>query len=355
MLVYIIELSNRRRYYKNDDKRASFVIASGLITLIIAVVRLLIGLDETLSALTSSLFIVFTCIVVYTVDHQVSKLIFSSALIAVCPFLIYWIIMHSFGNAGYWGNRWGLLFTYAGIIFMYLTAAKRVSAFNLGIVIFLYLVVFMTGSRTSLVAYTLAIIIYLFSHIVYKTLGIKIMMTLLIGVICIAVSIIFRETILRMLFSKWGQANSYASTEARFEIWEYIFSSKSFFGIQSDAIIARYGVTNAHNSYVQAYAMFGWPGIISYIIVVICCVINVFAKNTYFKVRDITFLLPFLFLSIMESNYIFDPEYCIFGILFIVFVGQVSKRTEEELPRKNKTNYKILAHMTRKTYVGHNL
>ena len=153
----------------------------------------------------------------------------------------------------------------------------------------------------------------------------------------------FFDRILLLLNGKWQNATMESSIDIRLDMWNILFSKFSLFGITTDSDIynnlyGKYGVSNFHNTFVQAYT-YGAIVFTAYLALnVLCLVIG--KRNIKDNSNHLIYIvLAYVGLGIFESYFVLDRTYIYAGIIFFIFANMLANG--QIINRQNSRRIKI--------------
>ena len=209
--------------------------------------------------------------------------------------------------------------------------------------LFWFTIITLSSSRTALIVYVAFCILLLFELIKNNLTRKKMLLYFIFSLILILFCFTFFDRILLLLNGKWQNATMESSIDIRLDMWNMLFSKFSLFGITTDSDIynnlyGKYGVSNFHNTFVQAYT-YGAIVFTAYLALNVLCLVT--GKR---NIKDnsnhlIYIVLAYVGLGIFESYFVLDRTYIYAGIIFFIFANMLANG--QTINRQNSMRIKI--------------
>lgn len=342
VLLTIVNYNSIKLRYGNK------VITIFIVITIFVIFARFLFIHVDLESTIYDLLLMISLLFLMCLSNDVLRIILYGAMIGVICILLVWL-KFQYDNGGmthivYIGNRWGIVFFNGGIISVYLQLFKNKNIKRIILnMLFWFTIITLSSSRTALIVYVAFCILLIFELIKNNLTRKKMLLYSIFLLILILFCFTFFDRILLLLNGKWQNATMESSIDIRLDMWNILFSKFSLFGITTDSDIynnlyGKYGVSNFHNTFVQAYT-YGAIVFTAYLALnVLCLVIG--KRNIKDNSNHLIYIvLAYVGLGIFESYFVLDRTYIYAGIIFFIFANMLANG--QIINRQNSRRIKI--------------
>jgi hypothetical protein len=269
-------------------------------------------IHENFALLEFMLYAFLIPLAFYSTGINKYKVVFiSSSIVSVIPFLFI------LGK----GNSMGILICFAGVNLLNLLNIKNIDKKYIYLSIFIIsIIIFATGSRTSLLSFFAISIYYISSFLTYKRISqINILKGSLALLFLLCVMYFSYDSIYNLVFEKYNNSNA-DMLSGRGEIWEGTFTTGvNLFGNGEEYFLHQYYSGDAHNTFVQVLGAYGTLSLILFLLIYFYIIVKTFRYKR--NVEYAGFFGIYLILGLAENLYFINSRLIHPNLLFFMYVG----------------------------------
>lgn len=322
-----------------------------LMALIAGVLVLLIG-EKTHKYSITVFFLIIVCLVSIFIKNETDYLLLDLSLVVAAyllsfsgikvfkayayasvitfiPFIIIYSQWYLSGRLSVF-NRGALHLTTLVLLListLYISKVKPWIYYTL--LLFAFIFDFICLSRTSSIAIVIAFVIVFMLDIQSERVESKYIKWGGLLLAFVILFLVFNSTIMGFIFKASSSVNF---TAGRSFIWARLASNASTFGLNRADFKSLLGLeyNNAHNSYIQAGAVYGTIAFVIYIIWSLQALFSCIKNRKDLEIQGLIIsIIPFVFISIFESNFIFDSVYPVMGFAVLLSYSRAINRSRE--------------------------
>lgn len=219
-------------------------------------------------------------------------------------------------------NTFGLIVALSFIGFMNY-ASKRGSAFYALAIspVFVY-IVFLTGSRTALVAFILSLTIYLLSYMIKKRKSIKsVLINIIIIIIFFTSVLLVVDEIVKLIFSKRSNTSSNFLAD-RTLFWEgTVKYGVKAWGNGPNFFLNNFRIGDSHNILIEILGVVGLVPLVLFILFLVMLLYTVMVNKLDGKHIILSFFVFYILSGMTENLFMLDNRLITFNSYFIVVLN----------------------------------
>ncbi|KYC67055.1 O-antigen ligase family protein [Heyndrickxia coagulans] len=255
-------------------------------------------------------------------------------IISILPFF-YLLRPESLGTGN---NNLGIMFSIGGIASLNFLRNIRINNKLFYMFILFYtVVIYLTRSRTSLIAFIIVALIYFISILLRKELNFysyfkKISLMLFTLIITFY---LVNKFFISLLFGKWnGTSNDI--TSGREEFWsDTVENGMTYFG-NGENYFLKYNVRDAHNIFFQILGDYGLISLIFFLLIFIFIVYKLVKTK---KIEYLCFFCGFFILGCAENLFFINSRLISIHLIFFMYLGcLIEEKNKDKIKNKSSIN-----------------